>query len=213
MTEQVDEEHCCHHSNRRKYYRRLFAAFLTLIILTLLIILIAWAILRPKNPHFTLQDATLYAFNVTTASNLLTTNFQITLSSSNPNGKSGISFKNLEIFGVYKNQQVTLATQLPNTYTGHKDATVWSPFLYGTSVPVAPYLATSLAQDQMAGTVLINLKVFGKVRWKVGSMNTKWYHLKANCPAYIPFGGKSNGYLTVGNAVKYQLLQNCNVDV
>lgn len=79
-------------------------------------------------------------------------------------------------------------------------------------MPVAPYLADSLGQDETAGTVLINIRATGRVRWKVGTFVSGKYRLNVNCPAYINLGSKSNGF-PVGPAVKYQLVQNCNVDV
>lgn len=106
--------------------------------------------------------------------------------------------------------KVTLATLLPATYQGHLDVTVWSPFLYGTTVPVAPYLSPALSQDLTAGMVLLNIKIDGWVRWKVGTWISGRYRLHVNCPAYITLAGHFSGE---GPAVKYQLVQRCAVDV
>ncbi|CDP06858.1 unnamed protein product [Coffea canephora] len=203
---------CGHYEHeQRKLFRRLFVALLAFIILILFIILLVWLILRPTKPHFLLQDATVYAFNVS-APNLLTSNFQITLSSRNPNDRIGISYDRLDAYASYRGQQITLPTLLPSTYQGHKDITVWSPFLYGNSVPIAPYYTDALTQDQFAGTVLINIKVNGRVRWKVGTFISGRYHLYVNCPAYINLGNRNSGIM-VGPAIKYQLVQSCHVDV
>lgn len=105
---------------------------------------------------------------------------------------------------------MTLATLLPATYQGHLDVTVWSPFLYGTSVPVAPYFSPALSQDLTAGMVLLNIKIDGWVRWKVGTWISGRYRLHVNCPAYITLAGHFPGE---GPAVKYQLVQRCGVDV
>lgn len=112
-----------------------------------------------------------------------------------------------KLFYCYK---VTLATLLPATYQGHLDVTVWSPFLYGTLVPVAPYLSPALSQDLTAGMVLLNIKIDGWVRWKVGTWISSRYRLHVNCPAYITLAGHFSGD---GPAVKYQLVQRCGVDV
>lgn len=205
---------CGHHDEERhKLHRRLFAALVGFIILILFIILLIFLILRPTKPHFILQDATIYSFNISSP-NFLTTNFQITLASRNPNDKIGIYYDKLDVYATYRGQQITLPTLLPQTYQGHKDFTIWSPFVYGNSVPVAPYLSESLNEDQMAGTVLINVKVDGRVRWKVGTFVSGKYRLNVNCPAYVGVGGKiiGNG-IAVGSAMKYQLVQNCHVDV
>ncbi|XP_009606939.1 NDR1/HIN1-like protein 12 [Nicotiana tomentosiformis] len=207
---------CGHHEDEEghKLPRRLFAAVIGFIILILFIILLIWLILRPTKPHFILQDATVYAFNVSTPS-FLTTNIQITVASRNPNAKIGIYYDKLDVYATYRGQQITLPTLLPPTYQGHKDVAIWSPFVYGNSVPVAPYLGNALSQDQMVGTVLLNIKIDGRVRWKVGSFISGRYHLYVNCPAYVGVGGKIIGNsVSVGSsAIKYQLVQNCHVDV
>ncbi|GMG98417.1 hypothetical protein Nepgr_000257 [Nepenthes gracilis] len=200
-----------HHDDRRVFYQRIFAGLLTLIIIILLIILLIWLILRPTKPSFILQDATVYAFNVTQP-NLLTTTFQVTVSTRNPNDRIGVYYEKLDVYAAYRNQQITLPTLLPPTYQGHKDTVVWSPFLYGNSVPVAPYLTLSLSEDQNAGLVLVNIKIDGRVKWKVGTWISGRYHLWVNCPAYITFGSRNNG-IRVGPAIKYQLATSCEVDI
>ncbi|XP_022887839.1 NDR1/HIN1-like protein 1 [Olea europaea var. sylvestris] len=203
---------CGHHDeDRKKFYRHLLAIFLAFIILVLFIILLVWLILRPTKPHFILQDATVYAFNVSTL-NALTSNIQITISSRNPNDKIGIYYDKVDVYASYHGQQITLPTLLPSTYQGHKDIIVWSPFLYGNAVPIAPFLTVALNQDQLAGTVLIDIRIDGRIRWKVGTFTSGRYHLYVNCPAYINFGNKNSG-IAVGSAIKYQLVMDCHVDV
>lgn len=203
---------CGNHDNgRKKLYCYIFIGVSAFVVAVLFIILLVWLILRPTKPHFVLQDATVYAFNLT-APNFLTATLQITLSSRNPNGRIGVYYDRLDVYAAYHSQQITPATRLPASYQGHKDITVWSPFLYGSAVPVAPYLAESLNHDQLTGTVLINVRVDGRVKWKVGTFVSGSYHLYANCPAYINFGSRDNA-VAVGSAIKYQLLLDCNVDV
>ncbi|KAJ0716939.1 putative Late embryogenesis abundant protein [Helianthus annuus] len=206
---------CGHHHDyykRRKFYYHVMAAIIALIILILFVILLIYLILRPTKPTFTLQDITLYAFNISTTTTTLTSNLQITISSRNPNSRIGIYYDKLDVYATYRNQQITLPTMIPPTYQGHKDVNVWSPYLYGNEVPVAPYLAMSLAEDETAGTVLVNVRAIGRVRWKVGTFVSAMYRLNVNCPAYITFGNKNNGFV-VGPAVKYQVVEGCNVDV
>ncbi|GAB4859829.1 hypothetical protein Ancab_011309 [Ancistrocladus abbreviatus] len=204
---------CDQHKNECKQrYRSIFAGLLALIVVILLVILLIWLILRPTKPSFILQDATVYAFNVSQQPSLLTTAFQVTISSRNPNARIGVYYEKLDVYASYMNQQITLPTLLPSAYQGHNDVIVWSPFLYGNSVPVAPYLAMSLIQDQNAGLVLVNIKIDGRVKWKVGTWISGKYHLWVNCPAYITFGSGGNG-IPVGPAIKYQLASSCRVDV
>ncbi|KAI3874525.1 hypothetical protein MKX03_004855 [Papaver bracteatum] len=204
---------CDHHgSKKKKQLRQLFGCLTIFIIAVLFIILLVWLILRPTKPVFTLQDATVYQFNVTQP-NFLSSTLQITVASRNPNDKIGIYYDKLDIYASYRNQQITLPTVLPQTYQGHKDVNVWSPYVYGNTIPIAPFLAVSLDQEQKGGMVLIYIKIDGKLRWKVGTWISGHYHINVNCPAYLTFGSKFNGVSVGPAAVKYQIGRDCHTDV
>ncbi|KAK7272249.1 hypothetical protein RJT34_28729 [Clitoria ternatea] len=217
---------CDHHDEeRRQLLRRVFAGILGFIFLVLLVVFLIWIILRPTKPRFILQDATVYAFNLsstgdtpslaTPTPNTLTLTMQATLSAINPNNRIGIYYQKLDAYASYRGQQISLATELPPTYQGHRDTTVWSPFLYGTAVPVSPFLLEVLHQDKTSGGVLVNVKVNGRVKWKVGTWVSGRYHINVNCPAYIRLAGgdRDDAIGVAGPAVKFQLFQGCIVDV
>ncbi|XP_010520462.1 PREDICTED: NDR1/HIN1-like protein 12 [Tarenaya hassleriana] len=209
----MTEKECDYHQDEEeRARRRIGAAVLGLLVAAAVVIFLVWAILHPHGPRFVLQDATIYAFNVSQP-NFLTSNLQVTVSSRNPNDKIGIFYDHLDIYASYRNQQVTLATILPATYQGHLDMTVWSPFLYGTTVPVAPYLTAAMMQDLNTGMILLNVKIDGWVRWKVGTWISGRYRLHVNCPAYITFAAGGSSSSSAAAVVKYQLLQRCAVDV
>ncbi|KAJ8754586.1 hypothetical protein K2173_010192 [Erythroxylum novogranatense] len=201
-----------HGHKRRKIFRRIFAGILILAFIVLLVVLLVWAILRPSKPRFILQDATVYTFNLS-APNLLTSNIQVTVSSRNPNDKIGIYYDRLDIYASYRSQQITLRTAIQPTYQGHKEINVWSPFLFGNNVPVAPYNGLALGQDQSTGTVFLMIKIDGRVRFKVGAFTSGRYHLYVQCPAYLTFGNRNTGIVVGANAVKYQLVTSCSVSV
>ncbi|CAN0847500.1 NDR1/HIN1-like protein 1 [Linum grandiflorum] len=201
-----------HGEKRRKFFRRIFAGILVFLFIVLITILIIWAVLRPSKPSFILQDATVYAFNASTP-NVLTSNFQVTFSTRNSNDKIGIYYDKLDVYAQYRNQQITLRTQIQPFYQGHKEINVWSPFVYGTAVPVSPYNAVALGQDQSSGSVLLLIKMDGRVRFKVGSFISGRYHLYVRCQAYIQFGNRNAGIAVGNNAVKYQLAEGCSVSV
>ncbi|KAL3628151.1 hypothetical protein CASFOL_027197 [Castilleja foliolosa] len=209
----MSEKVCSHHkSKRKKIARRCCACLLALIILILFTILIIWAVLQPKKPRFTLQDATIFALNVS-APNVISTTLQVTVYSRNPNSRIGIYYDRLAVYANYHNQQVTVFTGIPPVYQGHKDVNVWSPFIYGSNVPVAPYNGLALSQDQTNGAVTMTIKINGRVKWKVGSFVSGRYHLHVTCPVNIPIGNSKNTGIIVGNGVKYQLSQSCSVSV
>ncbi|XP_030522200.2 NDR1/HIN1-like protein 1 [Rhodamnia argentea] len=205
---------CCHRHHPEKD-RRLFSLFLGLVVLVLFIIFLVFLIfliLRPAKPAFVLRDATIYQFNSSTAPSLLNTNMQVTLSSRNPNERIGIYYQKLDTYVSYRDQQITLPTLLPYSYQGHKEVINWSPFLCGSAVPVSPFLTAALEQDRNAGSVLVDIKVDGRVKWKVGTWVSGKYHLHVNCPALLVFEEPCCG-IAVGPSVKIQVTQHCTVDV
>ncbi|GLT67406.1 hypothetical protein SLA2020_397200 [Shorea laevis] len=208
----MSAKHCCADkwARRRKILKRIFWGIVIVGSIALVIFLILRAIFKPCNPNFILQDATVYAFNVTSP-NLLTSTFQVTICSSNPNGRIGVYYDKLDVYANYGNQQITLRTAIHPTYQGHKDSNVWSPFIYGTDVPIAPYNALSLSQDQANGAVLLIIEIDGAVRFKAGSFIYGRQHLNVRCRAYINFGTGTNGIVVGDNAVKYQFQQSCSV--
>ncbi|KAG8374038.1 hypothetical protein BUALT_Bualt11G0089400 [Buddleja alternifolia] len=204
---------CDHHkSKRHKYLRRFCAGLLIFCFIILLIVLIVWSVLQPRKPRFILQDATIFNLNVS-APNVISTTVQVTVNSRNPNSKIGIYYDRMNVYATYHNQQITYYTVIPAVYQGHKEVNVWSPFLYGNTVPVAPYNGIALSQDQSNGAIMLTIKLNGRVKWKVGSFISGHYHLHVNCPAYIPLGNSKNTGIIIGNAVKYQLSQSCSVNV
>ncbi|KAL4295836.1 hypothetical protein GQ457_12G012440 [Hibiscus cannabinus] len=204
---------CSHHKKGRgKLFRKIIAGTLIFLLVVLITILIIWAILRPNKPRFILQDTTVYGFNATVP-NFLTSSFQVTVSSRNPNDRIGIYYDRLDMYATYKNQQITPRTAIPPTYQGHKEVNVWSPFINGNMVPISPDFSADLGSEQAAGSVFLTINLDGRVRWKVGAFVSGTYHIYVRCPAYITFGSKSNGVIVGNNAVKLQFVTRCSVSV
>ncbi|GMN61168.1 hypothetical protein TIFTF001_030261 [Ficus carica] len=203
-----------HHTERRKHVRYVVIGLGVVGVLAVVILLI-WAILHPTKPRFVLQDVTVYNFTFTPSAGpppyALTATMQVTLSSRNPNDRVGIYYNHLDVFTTYRGQQITAALLLPASYQGHGDVTIWSPVLFGNDVPISPYLQQVLSQDLNVGAMLVDVKIVGRVKWKVGSWVSGKYYLDVNCPAYVRFAGPT-GMVPVGPAVKLQVLQRCQVE-
>ncbi|KAL8140994.1 hypothetical protein V2J09_007015 [Rumex salicifolius] len=182
---------CGHHDHKKKLRKRILIGILIFLVLILLTVLIIWAALKPDKPRFILQDATVYAFNLSSP-NLLTSTFQVTVQSRNPNSHIGVYYERL------------VDTEGKN---------IWSPFVMGVSVPIAPFTGEALNQDQTTGRLLMNFKMDGRVRWKVGTYVSGNYHLHVDCPAVIAVGNPNAGIVVGRDAVKYQLIQSCTVSV
>lgn len=80
-------------------------------------------------------------------------------------------------------------------------------------MPIAPYNAAALAQDHANGMAMLTIKLVGRLRWRVGAVTTKGYHIVVKCPALITFGSRSRGITVGGSAMKYQMMQDCIVTI
>ncbi|XP_020253224.1 NDR1/HIN1-like protein 1 [Asparagus officinalis] len=207
----------CGNHKREILLRKLCSLLVLLVIIVLIVILIVYLVLRPTKPKFFLQDATVLQFNLSQPTpNLLSSQLQVTLSSHNPNARIGILYDRMDVYASYQWQQITLPARLPPIYQGHKDVDVWSPFITGFGIPIAPYLGQSLIQDESDGFFFLYVKVDGRIRWKVGSWTSGHYHLFVNCPAYLSFDRRSignGGGSSAMSSIKFQQISTCSVDV
>ncbi|ONK57504.1 uncharacterized protein A4U43_C09F1180 [Asparagus officinalis] len=142
----------------------------------------------------------------------------VTISSHNPNDRISVLYSNLRVYASYNYQQITLSSPIPPVYQGHNDVDVWSPYLSGDGIPIAPFLGQMLTEDEADGYFFLWVKVEGKLKWRVGSWTSGFYQLFVNCPAYLLFdrgGGGSNSGGGVESAVgiKFQQVSTCSVDV
>ncbi|KAB1205216.1 Protein YLS9 [Morella rubra] len=181
-------KHCAKQGlNIDKHYKKLFLAFSTLFTSILSLILIIWLILRPAKPDFSLTEADVYLLNLS-GGHLLNSSVQLTLFSKNPNQKVGIYYDELQVYAAYKGQQITTYTSLPPFYQGQGDSNLLTASLVGIGLPVAPSFGYEVGRDQIAGKLVLNLKVNGQLRWKVGTWVSSRYRFNVNCVAVMPFG-------------------------
>ncbi|KAJ8476986.1 hypothetical protein OPV22_020713 [Ensete ventricosum] len=144
---------------------------------------VAYRLLRPAKPCFYIQNVTIYQFNLSsTPDALLSSVMRVSVSSLNPNGHVGLYYDSLDAHAAYMDQRITLPSALSPGFQGHKVVTAWSPYLYGTTVPVSPQLVEALLQEQAAGSMSLHVKFQGKVRWMLAGRISGHYHLAVSCP-------------------------------
>lgn len=211
-------KYCDQHKDceRQRLYRRFCAALVGVIVLVLLIVLIVWLVLRPTKPRFFLNDVSIVCINVSSAS-YLTVTMQATLASRNTNDRVGIYYDRADVYAEYRAMQITVPTALPPFFQPPNDAAVWAPFLSASNVPLPPYLATALTQDETAGYLLVTIRVDGWIRWKAGAFITSHYHLRVRCPALLTVNDGQGSYgSNAGGGLGYFKFQRpapCIVDV
>ncbi|TXG48508.1 hypothetical protein EZV62_024383 [Acer yangbiense] len=173
--------------NIDKHYKKLFCALSTFFTSILSLILLIWLLLHPSKPQFSLREADIYQLNLSTT-HLLNSSIQLTLLSKNPNQKVGIYYDELQVYAAYKGQQITVDSYLPPFYQGHQDTNLLTASLVGTGLPVAASFRYEVGRDQTAGKLVLNLKMNGKLRWKVGTWVSGKYRFNVNCVAVMDFG-------------------------
>lgn len=169
-------------------YKKAIFAFSSLFTTILALILIVWLVLHPEKPQFSLREVDIYQLNLSSGPNLINSSIQLTLLSKNPNQKVGIYYDQLQVYAVYKGQQITVDTSLPPFYQGHEDANLLTASLVGTGLPVAPSFGYEVGRDQTAGKLVLSLRGYGRLRWKVGTWVSGRYRLNVNCVAVLAFG-------------------------
>ncbi|OMO97793.1 Late embryogenesis abundant protein, LEA-14 [Corchorus olitorius] len=170
-----------------KSYKKLFFACSAVFTSVLAFIFIIWLILHPSKPQFSLKEADIYQLNLS-GPHLLNSSIQLTLLSKNPNKKVGIYYDELHAYASYKGQQITVDSSLPPFYQGHEESNLLTASLEGTGLPVAPSFGYEVGRDQTAGRIILNLKVNGKLRWKVGTWVSGKYRFNVNCISVMAFG-------------------------
>ncbi|KAK8963701.1 hypothetical protein KSP40_PGU013303 [Platanthera guangdongensis] len=189
----------------KKLDKKLLFSLSTFFFSLLIISLLIWLIFHPSKPLFYLRDATLYDLSLTSPplARRLNSTIQATIFSKNPNTRVGVYYDRLVSYAVYKGQQITADSELPPFYQGHEDSNFLSASLSGVSVPVAPAVLYEVGRDQMAGKMLIRLRLDGKLRWKVGSWVSGWYRFDVDCAAVVDFGvGGAGGGMRAPESVE-----------
>ncbi|KAF7000492.1 hypothetical protein CFC21_016387 [Triticum aestivum] len=210
------EKHHTYENHLRRCCNGFAACLLALVVVVAFIALVVYLALRPTKPSFYLQDLQLHSINLGDPS--LSATAQVTLASRNPNDRVGIFYRRLDVFVTYRDEPVTVPISLPPMYQGHRDVTIWSPVLSGESVPVAGYVAEAMKQDIASGYVSLQVKIDGRVKWKVGTWVSGSYHLFVSCPAMLaagpggmPLGGGPNGTGGAVASLKFTQPTGCTV--
>ncbi|KAK6155482.1 hypothetical protein DH2020_009730 [Rehmannia glutinosa] len=183
-------KHCANKQSitfHKKFNKKLFFYFSTLLLSILSLIFLVWLILHPTKPQFSLKEAVINQLNLS-GSSLLNSSIQITLQSNNPNKKVGIYYDEFLLYASYKGQKITPETSISPFYQEHDETNLISASLVGIQQPVALSFAYEVQRDQGIGKFVLNFKIMGRLRWKVGSWVSGRYRFIVNCITVMPFG-------------------------
>ncbi|OIV96918.1 hypothetical protein TanjilG_00500 [Lupinus angustifolius] len=196
-------KHCAEKQALRieRNYKKLFFPFSAIFTTLILLILLIYLILLPSKPQFSLTQVDIYQLNLSGPK--LNSSIQLTLLSKNPNKKVGIYYDEFQVYATYKGQQITGYTSMPPFYQSNEESNLLTASLVGNGVPVAPSIGYEVGRDQSSGRLVLNLKVNGKLRWKVGTWVSGHYRFNVNCVSFMAFGSSMTSSPISSNQVAH----------
>lgn len=185
----------------------LFEIIAAVLIIVGIAALVFWLIFRPVNVvKFHVTEAELTQFNLTAGNSVLNYDLKLNLTIRNPNKKIGVYYDRLEARAFYEDQRFSVADVAP-FYQGHKTTSVVSPVFAGRQGVVLG--ATDLSgfnADKTAGVFNIKVKLYLRLRFKLGSWKTFRFKPKVKCSLMVPLSS-NNG----GSTVTFQTTK-CDID-
>lgn len=166
-----------------------FKLLLTIAVTIGLVVLIVWLIFRPHKVKFHVTEATLTQFNFTNNNNMHY-HLALNLTIRNPNKRVGIYYDRIEARGYYEDERFG-SVDLNPFYQGKKNTTLLHTTLSGQQLLVLDAGQVSKYDSQKgSGVYDIDVKLYLRVRFKVGWVKTWRLKPKIKCELKVPI---SNG--------------------
>ncbi|KAH7289983.1 hypothetical protein KP509_30G026900 [Ceratopteris richardii] len=155
--------------------------------------LVAYLVLQPKTPDFSVSDATVASFNLTSTptspsnavsgvSQYLNADVTFNVSAENPNKKIGIYYDEVDVTLFYEGEQIGQGS-IPAFYQGHRNTTILLLHMVGKDVAMTPAIGSGLqtALKDSASTVLLHARTLTTVRVKVGGWKSGASKFEVDC--------------------------------
>ncbi|RDX81192.1 NDR1/HIN1-like protein 10, partial [Mucuna pruriens] len=165
----------------------IFKLIMTVVIIVGIAALVFWLIVRPNVVKVHVTDATLTEFNYT--GNTLNYNLALNITVRNPNKRLGIYYDYIEARALF--QDVRFDSQFPSPfYQGHKTTNVLSPVFQGQQVlALNADQTTELNKENTTGVYEIDVKMYLRVRFKLGVFKSRRLKPKVSCDLRVPLKG------------------------
>ncbi|KAJ0970162.1 hypothetical protein J5N97_023039 [Dioscorea zingiberensis] len=159
--------------------------FLLLIIFFGITILITWLIIRPSPIEYTIEDAKINNFNIS-SNNALNATFNLTFMSHNRNHKIGLWYDSIDITVWYDNQLVAFDESSP-FFQPKKNETTINIDAVAQDTPLMTSVVKNLKRDRSSGKVELVVKLHARIRFKIGAVKTRHYVMKVECSPVVHF--------------------------
>ncbi|XP_058087554.1 NDR1/HIN1-like protein 10 [Magnolia sinica] len=163
----------------------LFKLIFTIVVVLGIAALVIWLVLRPSKVKVHVDSATLTQFNLTNSNNLYY-NLSLDIAIRNPNKRIGIYHDKLEANAYYEGQRFDYVP-LPTFYEGHKNTTSLYPVFTGqAAIPLQSSDVVVFNRENGDGLFSIDVKIYARIRFKIGSIKTNRYKPSFKCELRVP---------------------------
>ncbi|KAF7804237.1 NDR1/HIN1-like protein 10 [Senna tora] len=157
---------------------------MTVIVIVGIAALVFWLIVRPNKVKFHVTDASLTQFDYT--NNTLHYNLALNITIRNPNRRLGIYYDSIEARGLYEDARFH-SEYLTPFYMGHKTTHVLTTEFKGQQVlSLNADHTEEFNKDKTDGVYDIDVKMYLKIRFKLGVFKTGKFKPKINCDLKLP---------------------------
>ncbi|CAN6586889.1 unnamed protein product [Malus baccata var. baccata] len=181
-------------------------AFLCLCLTTF----IFWLIFLPKEPKFTVSNASLTRFNFTNTDNTLYYNLALNVTIRNPNKRVGIYYRRIQVFANYRKKRFANVTlPLEPFYQGRKNTTTLNHVLVEGQQWVAfgEHDLSRFNSETAAGVYSIDVEIYLRVKARYGKVKTSDYgSSNIDCKLKVPVSS-NNTSATKNTSILYAVLE------
>ncbi|KAJ1378470.1 putative NDR1/HIN1-Like protein 3-like [Sesbania bispinosa] len=167
-------------------FRILWWFFVSIIVLVCIVILVLWILIQPRSFKYHVTEAKLTQFNYTT-SNILRYNLVVNFTVRNPNKKLKIYYDVAEANAFYQGSNFSTTnvimawrSYLQNTKATDRMSAVFS----GQRVMVLDH--NEFNEDKKDGAFPIDIKLYFRIRFKIGDFIPGDMKPKAKCALKVP---------------------------
>uniref|UniRef100_A0A6V7QWL2 Late embryogenesis abundant protein LEA-2 subgroup domain-containing protein n=1 Tax=Ananas comosus var. bracteatus TaxID=296719 RepID=A0A6V7QWL2_ANACO len=144
--------------------------------------LILWLVLRPRLPQFSVSSASVSSFNLSSSSQQLSADFDVTLTVRNPNKKMGVQYDGVRAAVVYGGETIS-ETSLPPFYQSKGNVTTVHARLVAAGEYVGGDVTNGINSDRSHGNGAVRFQ-FRVLSWAVfnsGGWRTRRHVMRVYC--------------------------------
>ncbi|CAJ1883382.1 unnamed protein product [Sphenostylis stenocarpa] len=186
----------------------LWKILVALIVIVGLAILIFWLVVQPRSFKFHVTEAELTQFEFNSNNNTLHYNMVLNFTARNPNKKLSIYYDKVEALAFYEDARFSnydVITHMNSFRQYKKSSSPMSAVFSGYRVLTLDNdQVNQLNQDKNDGVYDIYVKLYFRIRYRLGDVISGDLKPKVKCDLKVPFG--NNGTVTLFQATK------CDVD-